>query len=447
MIEIKSFNLGVPFTHSHSDGTEASRIVRSHFLGALSPRDDPKHYMKCAKDFFQQCRRISQGGVAFTVINCPGWIQGAGLEILEELIQISLATDVIYTSTAGPEEVIGVISNSCRRVNAFLHQITSSSSQDVTRSASDLRTMQSMSYFHQREPEGGNLRWDSQPLTYRTPMKLAFAGSEQAIFAVLILGDEQNPDLLPTILDGSIVGLVVVEDDRAFAPHDETPHMPIPEQRAEAMSMNSEDTRQEAAHSYMEYESTSTQYPTPLRSRHGIPYLPPTKRSTRPLAPEFSSCIGQALIQSIDLEPESESKCFNIITPVPPSTLEYISRSGKKLVLVRGNLDTPAWAYKEEYEYLRSRRTKHKKVGESVLGKEMDMEHEDGNGDVKMGGELGGEGDSEGVEDEDEDEDEVLRRWVQRQPWLSVSEIGMKRAKARKIRKDIRYKPQGGDGT
>ena len=60
LTQILSFNPGVPFTHPNADNVEAGRIIRSHFLGALSPRDDPKHYMRCAKDLFQYCRRISQ---------------------------------------------------------------------------------------------------------------------------------------------------------------------------------------------------------------------------------------------------------------------------------------------------------------------------------------------------------------------------------------------------
>ena len=448
LMQIPSFNLGVPFTHSTSDNTEASRIIRSHFLGALSPRDDPEHYMRCAKDLVQSCRRVSQSDPALTVINCPGWIQGTGLEILEELIQNTPVTDVIYTSTAGPEEVVGVLSKACRKVNAFLHQITSSSSQEVTRSASDLRTMQTMSYLHLAEPEGGNLYWDSQPLNYRTPMKLAFAGPKQAIFAVLILGGEQHPNHFPDILDGSILGLVVVDDDRAFAPHDKTSHVPISDDHIEKLPVGPSNEQRDTTPTYPDTAVRSTetpQYATPLRSRHDIPYLPATNRSTRPLAPEYSSCIGQAFIQSIDLE--SESKCFNLITPVPPSELVHHSRSGKKLVLVRGNLDTPAWAYKEEFEYLRSRRTKPKKTKGDNPGVEIDRERDHGGANEKEKGEEEEEGRVEGDEDEDVDEDEVLRGWVQRQPWLSVSEIGTKRAKARKIRKDIRYRPQGGDGT
>ena len=93
-------------------------------------------------------------------------------------------------------------------------------------------------------------------------------------------------------------------------------------------------------------------------------------------------------------------------------------------MLVRGKLDTPTWAYKEEMECEKSMRETREKL--RATNEATDIAEGEDNGE-------GGEAKHETVDE--------LREMVEIQPWLSIVEGGAKSAKARKVRRDIRYRP------
>ena len=391
LLRLQSWNLGPPFTHPTSGLNE---LVRAHHFGHVSPKEDQRHYFQCALDLLYHYRRMARDYRSCPlIINSAGWIQGNGLELISDMIQGMGLTDVIYMSTSGPEDVIDTLQGATSRSNAKFHQLVSQSPDLVTRTAGDLRMMQTLSYFHMGEAEGScnEMRWDPRPLTNVAPLVIHYAGPKQAIRALAILGDAPNLEFLDTfldsLLDGCVVGLVAVDQGlRAIdREHDSAGGVGQDEGMADQVA------------------DTADVAPI-LRTATEIPYLPSSKHTTSLLAPDRSFSLGQALIRGID----SSEKTIHLLTPVPATTLRAHSPN---IVLVRGTLDTPTWAYKEDLELAKAKR----RIRERRL-----------NADEGFDG-------------------EEMRRWAVRQPWAGTVDDGGRRSsgKVRRVRRDIRYRPVG----
>ena len=402
LIRLQSYNLGPPFTHPAVSGDD--QVIKAHHFGYLSSKDDPQHYYSCALDLFSHYRRMTTNqGSCPLIVNCSGWIQGSGLELLINFMHNLDLTDVIYMSTSGPAEVVDVLKEAATRTNTPLHQLSSQASEVSTRTAADLRMMQTLSYFHLDEPESGNLRWNPYPLVNILPLVVHYAGPRQDILGVMLLGDEQNPEFFDSILEGCVVSITVVEDDSAISLgriHNDgreekgldTGNEPLDEEVAQ----NIDDLNGDARHEYSSLPRTPT----------GIPYIPAKHLTVGPLPPTTSYSLGQALIRGIDIQ----TQAFHLLTPVPAfhlvGTHTYPKR---KIVLVRGRLDTPTWAFAEQIDFERERSRR----------RERDL----------------------GIKEENRPLD--VKGLAERQPWASVVEGGRTGSgKVRRVRRDIRYKGQ-----
>ncbi|KAG8529062.1 uncharacterized protein KY384_005697 [Bacidia gigantensis] len=409
LLKVHSHNLGVPFTHP-TPPPRMAQSLRSHYVGSMTPRDDPRHFQRCTSNLLQTYRGLSESEPGATLlINSAGWIQGRGYDLLMELLSDLRATDIIYTSTTGPDDVIEGLVKACDANGTQLHQVASQPFPDEANTASDLRAMQSLSYFHLAESEAGNLRWNSQLLMEMPPMLAPYSGPKQCIFAAMILGEYFNPDFLVSILDGSTVGLVLIENDLAI--DSLRSHPTYGESGSLNDGINSEESLARKGGIQSQMHSAIR------RSPDEIPYLQP-EQNTAPLLPECSRSLGQALIRSIDLR----NKVFHLYTPVSASELQRLHFENRKIILARGRLDIPAWAYKEELEYEKSLHGK----GHPPLGF--------------------GKGPSK---DKTSEESEInglmaeMQNVTRKQPWVSVVERGRsKDPKARRVRRDIRYKGQ-----
>lgn len=443
LLQVHSCNFGAPFTHPILPSTAGSRLLRAHHVGCLSPRDDPQHYLNCATDLSQLYTELARTmAVSPLIVNCSGWIQGSGIDLLAALIGHIPLTDVFYTSKSGPEEVVDALGQACSSKNLSLQQLTSQPSPSPAKTASELRMMQTLSYFHLSDPEYGNLRWDPSPLTDRPPLVVHYAGPSQAIFAVTILGDAINVEYFDCVLEGCVVGIVVLDDDSAIpasAAHaskgalnssDEDEELSMSPNGIMDEDLSSIDNRPQIStgdDASIEFPPTSLDTPSHVAVREekltqtpyhldrevvrrtptGIPYLAPVNHTTTPLLPTASHSLGQALIRSIS----PKTKTFHLLTPIPSSTLQSLHEQKRKIVLVRGKLDAPTWAYKEDLELEKSRRKRREK--------ELGVQAENGADDA--------------------------RGWAKKQPWASVVEGGRKgSARARRVRRDLRYKGQGG---
>ena len=407
LVTLQSCILGPPFTHPTVSGE--NKVIRAHHFGYLSPKEDLDHYYRCALDLYNHYQRLARShGPCPLIVNCSGWVQGSGFELLANLIRNLSLTDVIYMSMSGPEEVIDALSEAATHTNTLFHQLNSQASNVATRTAADLRMMQTVSYFHLDEAEDGNLRWNPYPLTSQPPFIVHYAGPKQAIHAVMVLGDAQNPEFIGSTLDGSVVSISVIEAETAVS---------AASHEADRRDARGDDERDGSFNADamqddddLEFEGNHTQKTPPLpRTPEGIPYVPAKHHIVEPLSPSHSYSLGQALIRSID----PQAQAFHILTPVLPSKLvELHNHPNCKITLVRGRLDTPIWAYAEDMNFERERaRLRERELGSG----------------------------SEGYEQED------VRQWAAKQPWASVVDGGRSGSgKIRRIRRDIRYRGQGG---
>ena len=380
LILMRSCILGPPFTHPMVVQGSGNTLVRAHHVGSISPRDDPSYYVKCALDLLNQYRKlITRYPSCPLIVNSAGWVQGIGLEVLLDIIKAQKFNDVVYTSTRGPEEDVGLLKEVAELSGACVHFLDSQKTQFITRTASDLRQMQSMSYFHLDEPELDNLRWNVTPLTEHLPLIVHWAGVKQALFAIIQLIDFINPEDLLMLLDCSIVGLVVLED-KAAMPEDTKNREScktdaLPEQpaggktdcfaSARMQSSSDSDSDSESLASSISSNLHGKQisqiatapstdnassgdhlnHPSVLRNSMGMPYLA-SRDGIALVDPSRSYSLGQALIRGID----TKSKCFQLLTPVPWQILKGLHEQKRRIVLVKGNLGTPGWAFQEEWE-------------------------------------------------------------------------------------------------
>jgi len=411
---IKAYNFGPPFVHPSSQSS--NECVSAHHFGYISPKEDPYHYHRCAIDLFSHYKSMSANNpLCPLIVNSSGWIQGSGLELLDNFVRDLDLTDVIYMSTTGPKEVVNVLCEATAMANVHLHELTSHASEVATRTAADMRMMQTLSYFHLDEPDGDNLRWNPAPIASLPPVVVRYAGEKPDIFATMILGDEQSPDFLETILDGSIVGVVVIDEDLALALDgnkvvhniaslEVDPDVDDGTSRGNTISDPRDSTQSKDT---VQHEPEKLP-PTLLRNANGIPYLTSQHHTTPPLPPSHSHSLGQALIRAID----TATKTFHLSTPIPSPIIQNILSEGRqKIVLVRGKLDTPTWAYAEQFEFERARRRR-----------------------------LESEGGLEGGYEADD-----VRVWAGRQPWACVGGGGRSGSgRVRRVRRNLRYKGQSG---
>lgn len=445
LVHMRACNFGVPYSHPMIVSSEGNKLIRAHHIGYLSPKDDPDHYLKCALDLYARYKLLnSQYPSCALIINTSGWIQGSGLEVLTELIRLIALTDVLYLSLSGPTEVTETLTNVTLRAGIPFQQLASPEPGISTRTASDFRIMQTMSYFHLDEPEGEFLRWNASPLTETPPLTVRYAGATQDIFAIMVLGDKLEPKNLACILEGCVVGLVAIEDDlilprekdevvygnhagldkdqeRVADPQDAAPLHLEPRKRKGSFS-SSDDEPGPTARNHFPFESkgemalflaspthheeirsgSEVDHASILRTPEDLPYLSPPSGAQTALNPSKSYSLGQALIRGIN----AATKTLHLITPIPPATFHALGRQNTKIVLVRGRLGSPTWAYREEYALAAARRRRIKKLNGAVEG-------------------FG---------------KEEARAWAEGTPWASVDlgRAGSHGAKVWRVRRDLK---------
>ena len=378
LIYLRSFIFGPPFTHPKVSSESGDRFIQTHHIGATSPKDDPDHYLRCVNDLLQHYQTIlASGAVCPLVINCSGWVQGSGLEILQKLVETTKPTDVIYMSREGPEEVVEAISETTSKAGMPLHLLSSQIVKLNTPTAADLRMMQTLSYFHLEDSERGQLQWNPSTISRMEPLTVSYGGPARAIFGILVLGEELDPEYLIDVLDGSIVGVVVVEDDLAFPESTTGSSYPNGRERSRQETTVSEDEDAGSLNSWEDDDFDRSEQGTCQPSPHppgpftktdpvqaellrrelaadrwlisrteneDLPYLRARSGTCQPLNPTHSRSIGQAFVRSIN----PSEKTLDLVTPISQIELDHYRQKNKKVILVRGKLDTPTWAYQED---------------------------------------------------------------------------------------------------
>ncbi|KAI0404717.1 hypothetical protein F4802DRAFT_615368 [Xylaria palmicola] len=323
------------------------QIIRSHALASLSPASDPDLYTEMALDLIAHYRNAF--GTYPLVINTPGWIQGTGLELLVSLIGEIRPSEVIYMSQTGPSEAVEALEGASSATH--FSTLPSQPSQNILRSAIDLRSMQTMAYFHaelvvQHDGED-HLRWFHRPLTAMAPWRVRFRGANSSIFGVLCYDFQTQPDLIADAINGAVLVAVEVESVRAF--RDIERHQLSPDSEVD------EDTPGSPMEIDAQEPGQVKLSPLPLLQRRittltaeGIPFIDTSHGLT--LDPRYSRSLGLVLVRGIDVE----NGDLHLLCPITTSQVEAVHTRGGQIVLVSGKFDPPSWAYTEDL-YFQSR--------------------------------------------------------------------------------------------
>ena len=323
-------SLGPPFTHPTLPNI-------AHFIGAVTPRSSPTHYLDAAMALIQSYRldiqmpdvdlapkhdsRISD--IIPLVVNTMGWSKGLGADLTQRIEDMLEPTDIF--DIKGPSKEQYPIANSDNQPSRYaaysntsmvdeslarLHELQPvvSLSSAAGYTPADHRALSILSYFHARFPPDiilGQLdqitacSWDtSRPLCSIPPYEvdctvaidkfiLSGAGSEDVV-------EEE----IGIVLNGAIVGMV----------------------RCDPGVIDVEN-------------NTDCVFST------GINYT----RYLAPPSPSSSNCVGIALIRGIsppirNNDPSVPTKAYShLLTPLPHSLL------ASARVLVKGEMELPVW--------------------------------------------------------------------------------------------------------
>ncbi|KAK6516677.1 Polynucleotide 5'-hydroxyl-kinase grc3 [Arthrobotrys conoides] len=296
----------------------STEVVRQHHVGYISPREDPKYYLRCAADLVREYRRLVEQGEKLTlIVNTCGWIKGMGRELLQELIAVCEPTDVV-----GLGEVDGVFAEILPEGKGVKRHLLEAAgtgnavgnipgSQQFT--PADLRILQTIAYFHQRSKVSGDSNGSSSPsfdfekhLTAIPPLIAVYKGAAKVIHGITILDTGIAPDLIFTGLNATIVSVKMVKKD----------------------------DREHPAIRYLEDVYGENNDVTP-------PYIPANQfDGTSGLLPaEGTVTAGLAIVRGVD-EGNGE---LQLLTPMHEDEINGYLEDGYRILLCRGRDEMPVY--------------------------------------------------------------------------------------------------------
>ena len=351
LIHLKGYNLGTPFSHPVVGG-RSGQVIRRHYLGTPNPRDENSHYIKSSQDLFQHYEKTMGRSGLPLVINSCGWVQGSGLDALLALVRSLRPTDIILLETDGISDAIHSLEEVSGQVGSRMQTCRSRAVISYSaRTASDLREMQTFSYFHLARSEHGLTRWTSNPASFQEKLQLSYSEPEQIVNGILLLGDEINFDLLEDAIVGTVLALVAIEDTSVLIYRREDGSASVDkdihtERYTNSATRNLPGLAEHAnrARKQVDIEADSSRY-TIYRNTQDIPYLSTNNGINRPLDPSKTCSLGQVLVQTVD----RQSERFTVITPIQMETVQRYKKMKVPLVLVRGRAGMASWSYLENH--------------------------------------------------------------------------------------------------
>lgn len=267
---------------------EQQDLLRRHWIGETSAKDDPHHYLACVADLIKMTdeERGSFDRSCTVVVNTPGWIKGTGKDLTIEICRLLL------DSFKNDLKVVALGHVPLASELPSCH-ITSLPGHDTTGvlgpTAADLRTLNILGYFHRREAACEALQWYPGSLSSIPRWSVTYGGPEfgqtAGICGISVLRQSlQREHFIHAIL-GTIVAVCITQQ--------------------------------------LSLQTT--------RSPEGIPIM---QDGGEPLDPSQSFCLGLALISGINCK----TREIELITPISADTLE---QAGHKIVLVTGSIEVP----------------------------------------------------------------------------------------------------------
>ncbi|KAH0537332.1 hypothetical protein FGG08_005848 [Glutinoglossum americanum] len=322
LFHLRSPLFGTHFSRTYCSLTDGGHLVRSHYIGFSTPESDPDHFISCAVDLFTHYRKLLPA--CALVINTVGWVKALGLEILSNILRQSSASHLVWLTSEdlSTEEDHNLLWKSLEGVS--VHKIPLQPTKHTSRTPADLRAMQILSYLHlssrkKADTSRGShgLLWDATPLTKQPPWVVGYSGPTPGIVGIAVLGEVLPIEMLATAINGTVVAIVVVEDDDA-----------LPEADADQKANDKTNIgKGEGPRGLGIHRDPVT----------NLPYIPTPNGA--PLDPAKTFCAGLALIRGIDTANQS----VHLVTPINVSSLPL----GKPIVLARGRTELPVWAYIE----------------------------------------------------------------------------------------------------
>lgn len=186
----------------------------NQFFGFNSPSQQPSEYISIINNLFNHFINNVPGGSL--IINTPGWIKGFGKEMLIEFTQLVSPDHLILLSNSldrdDPENIDTL--NQLTYQNLNICQAVEYQSKFT---ASQLRSLNKLYYFHQRDI----LKFDFEShLLLLSPLKLSYATIDSSaafigVNAVTCLnfdvGTNFNHEDLLIMLDASLFGIYLVD--------------------------------------------------------------------------------------------------------------------------------------------------------------------------------------------------------------------------------------------
>ena len=306
LVEVFAPILGPPFTHPASSQSNSFRLIRSHTITATTFKDDPTHYKACAQDLIRFADRAAP-----LIINACGWTSGLGGSVLLDLFVKLAVTDAVLLE---PLESDLVESFQSASRDAAFHRVSRRAPRPSTRSPAESRAMQTMAYFHTKIGDRDNsIKTSAKAVNHMRHWNASFASAGSGIAAVMSYNSNPHPEFLAETLDGSIVGIVLVDRIK----------------HGVACSSSGQMLQDVSEHI--------------SRTPEGIPYVKASIMGINwTLDPSTCHCIGLALVRSIDVANET----LQLITLLSEQQIEEASE--QIIVLVKGSFDAPEWAYLED---------------------------------------------------------------------------------------------------
>ncbi|CAK3965788.1 Polynucleotide 5 -hydroxyl-kinase grc3 [Lecanosticta acicola] len=293
VVEVGSPILGPPFCHPATTRSLSYRLIRSHNIAATSFKDEPDHFIICVMDLLRHVPKSLP-----LITNPCGWVSGTGASVLLQLIGQLRITDVVVLHPVETQ-----LQNDIEAAKLNVHAVAKRPGGSSTKTPAELRSMQTMSYFHQKQKTAtaSDLVWLDKSISKMRPWMVSYDRIDSGIAAILSYNHAPHPEFLAEVLNGMVVA-VTVPDDGLIDPDivRRTPQESLP---------------------YM------------VSDLHGC---------SSPVDPRESNCIGVALIRGID----TENKRLLLLTPLHDA--EIASLMQRQIVLVRGSFDCPEWAFLED---------------------------------------------------------------------------------------------------
>ncbi|KAF2664265.1 hypothetical protein BT63DRAFT_105221 [Microthyrium microscopicum] len=278
------------------DAQANDTILRAHPIGVKSNGRSKARYLAGVQDLVRLANKIriaNRRDPIQLLIHCPASAQIFGNGLIKNILEIVTDAEVVnisktQLSTIPPTHKVTQLPPLPENIALF-----------SSRSVSQQRDMQLQSYFHTTcRPKSSPC---PSPITSWRPYVVSYSEG-RCDFAGFHFTPEiphMYPGMLSNLLNGTLVSIVVADDNMSFAEH-------------EILRGEKDD----------------------------LPYFAPSNDPI--IDATMCSSIGIALIRSIDVE----RKLLLILAPPDMSKI-----ASERIVLVAGLFDVPSWAYREDYHF------------------------------------------------------------------------------------------------